>query len=109
MYVFRSMPFHIYPLTSSNIPILFPQASDDFEERLNTPEKRNKLTHTQLQAINDLVGDRFARFESPAKREQLIARKNEVTMRVKTASFCTQPFDQCHWQTLLISVTGKLY
>ena len=55
-----------------------PKASDDFESRLATAEDRLQLTFTQLQTISDLVSDRFARFESPQKRELLAARKDLI-------------------------------
>lgn len=55
-----------------------PKPSDDFESMLDTPEKRRGVTHTQLQIMSDLVGDRFARFESPAKRQQLASIKDQI-------------------------------
>lgn len=55
-----------------------PKATDDFSTRLATPEQRKQLTHTQLQTISDLLGDRFSRFESLQKREELQKIKDEV-------------------------------
>jgi len=54
-----------------------PQLEDDIEERLSCSDERRALTHTQLQAITDLVNDPWQNIPAE-RREQLEDIRTEV-------------------------------
>ena len=56
-----------------------PSAADDFDSRLSTPELRQSVTHTQLQAMSDILSDKWVKF-APGKRERLLELKEQTML-----------------------------
>ena len=54
-----------------------PQLDDATEAFLGDPQRRQGVTHTQLQAVTDLLADRFQNIDE-ARRERLQALRSEL-------------------------------
>jgi hypothetical protein len=51
--------------------------ADTAEDKLDTKQKRSAVTHSQLQALSDMLTDKWTKL-SPEKRERLSSLKNQI-------------------------------